>query len=216
MMEMVEATGSTAGRLRVGRFLAAAVGAAIPVVGVVWWAWPLSVVLFYYWLELALVSLDTMIFAIRDRAAGDAVEFVLIGVFVFAPIVVIAWFATLHLSWPGKIDYALGLIDTPGMRLAIALQIVVVVAAAIVRDLRRLDRNPLLMHTEVVCNRVLLLVLVAAVLTPILLHTGIGMPGARNPHANIIAVSAVALVWMLSDLMPQRLDRWLVALFGPR
>jgi hypothetical protein len=215
-VEMVEATDSKAGKLRAGRVLAAAVGAAIPIIGVVWWKWPLPVVLFYFWLELALVSLDTMIFAVRDRAAGDPIEFVLIGMFVFAPVVVIAWFATVHLSWPGKIDYALGMVQTPGMRLAIALQLVVVVTVAIARDLRRLKSNPLLMHMELVYNRVFVLVLVAAALTPILLRTGIGMPGSGNSMANIIAVSAVALVWMLSDLVPQRLDRWLVALFGPR
>lgn len=203
------------GRGQVLRALPAVARASIPVAGVAWLGWPLLTILFYAWLELVLVSLDTAILGVRDRLGGDLFEIVLICAAVMMPVTVIAWYATVGLGWAGRIDYVLGVMQATSVRVAVALQVLVAVVYAIVREVEddaegwRFGEQ-----MDLVQNRVLTLVLLALPLSALLAWSGLGMPGAENRGANTVAVLAVSAVWLVSDLMPERFNRAFAAVLA--
>lgn len=209
-MASPDAVASALGRrMHHWRLLPALVRAALPIVGVVVLRWPLPVVLFYYWLELALLAADSYILFLREGHAGNAIEGVLGALAIFAPVAIIAYYATFDLmTLSARIDYVLGLLDTPGLRVAVVLQVLVAIAFALVRAV---DDTPgafrLGKQMDLVLDRFLAILLAALAVGGLLTATGIGLPGTGNPLANAIAVSTISLVWLFSDLSPERLHR---------
>ncbi len=192
------------------RLLPALVRAALPIVGVVWLRWPLATVLFYYWIELALLAADSYILFLREGHAGNLFEGLLGALAMFAPVVILA--ATLApvdvRNYPAVSEYVLGLLETPGMRAALALQVLVAIVFAIVRDVNGPGgEDRLSKQMQLMLDRFTALVLVAFVVGLVLAGTGIGMPETGNTRANAIAVSTVSLVWLFSDVSPARLHQ---------
>lgn len=190
------------------RALPAFMRAAIPVLGVAWLGWPLASVLFYAWLELTLISLDTVILSLRERLAGNLFEVVLICGMVMMPVTMIAWYATLGLDWGERLDYLLGLLHGTSVRIAVALQVLIAIVYAIIRELEdEAEGWRFSAQLDLVQNRVLVLLVLALPLTGLFEASGIGMPGDGNTLANTVAVIAVAVVWLPSDLFPERFNR---------
>lgn len=191
----------------------AIVRAAIPVVGVTWLRWPLAVVMFWFWLELALLAVDTVILLLRDGLAANLFETVLVLAACFVPLAFLTFVAlqvfTSVATWAGAFAWLLDVLDTRSIRVAVALQALLAIVFAFVRsDVDGDGRWRPSDQLELLGNRLLVLVIAGAVVGGALALTGIGAPGSGKTTANTIAVCTVALVWLFGDATPARFNRF--------
>ena len=216
----MESDGSSDSPQSVGMSLArvvpALVRAALPIVGVVWLRWPLASILFFYWIELALLSTDSYILFLRDmRGVASLFEMLLGAMAVFAPVTIIGVVAMQDLSSPAEhIDFVLALLDTPGTRASVALQVLVTVVFAVLRGSNGPDgRDRFSNQLYLVTNRFLAVIVAALLVVIMFVVTGIERPEAGGTFANALAVSVVSLVWLFSDLSPERFHRLMSVLY---
>lgn len=191
------------------RWLPAIARAAIPIVGVTWLGWPIAVVAFYFWLELVLLAIDSSILILRDGHAANAFEVVLILAAHFVPLafftlVAAQVFTSIH-GWSDALAWVREVLDTGGIRIAVALQVVVAIVFAFARST---DEGGSGQHLELLGNRLLVLAVAALVVGAVMALAGIGAPGPGRTLANALAVWTVALVWLFGDASPGRFNRF--------
>ncbi|HET7844338.1 MAG TPA: hypothetical protein VFL14_09325 [Xanthomonadales bacterium] len=190
------------------RIVPALARAAIPIVGVTRFGWPLPVILFYFWIELALLALDTLILYVREGHASNVIELLLGVLAFFVPVFALLHFMLPDMSWPEAYRYLAGLLDTRGMRVAVALQVVVALVHALAKKLDDPEGNWLLgAQIDLLIGRFFVTILLGGLVLGVLSLAGIGMPGPGRNLANALVVTTVALVWAFGDANPELFNR---------